>query len=100
MDVHCDLGKIIQPENRVHFFDQNEDFPESNPDKSLFSLSLSTRPNNYAHLCPPGEYELEIKFAADNFATRRKLFYINHTGNWFDDEKTMFKEGIGVSQII
>ena len=43
---------------------------------------------------PPGEYELDIAVAATNARTIRRTISINFTGEWYDDEKEMFAQGL------
>jgi hypothetical protein len=41
-------------------------------------------------------YRLELKIAAGNVAPIDKTVELNVTGNWFDEEEAMFRDGIGL----
>lgn len=66
--------------------------------ETIIDLDLIVKPNTLSHLIGPGKYKLTIAVGASNSKLIRKVFDINHTGNWFDDENEMFRDGIGISE--
>ena len=49
-----------------------------------------------SHLLQPGVYRLELKIGAGNVAPIDKTVELSVTGNWFDEEEVMFRDGIGL----
>jgi hypothetical protein len=92
MGKHCDLGRIIDPEKRADFADI-EGFAK---EKCLFELAVEFPSATRSHLLQPGVYRLELKIAAGNVAPIDKTVELNVTGNWFDEEEVMFRDGIGL----
>jgi hypothetical protein len=91
MGRHCDLGHVADPRlKHIH----NEIRPDVPKDKTVLFLDLEVAPFTLVHLLPPGNYELKLIIAADNCRPIKKVLKIMHSGNWFDDEKTMFEKGI------
>lgn len=95
----CDLGHIINPDKREPFEAENNPELGLPPEKTFLSLDLEVKPNNLLHLIAPGVYRIDLMIGAANSKPIRKTFEINHTGDWFDDETKMLKEGIGISLI-
>jgi hypothetical protein len=92
MGKHCDLGRIIDPEKRADFADI-EGFAK---EKYLFELAVEFPSATRSHLLQPGVYRLELKIAAGNVAPIDKTVELSVTGNWFDEEEVMFRDGIGL----
>ncbi|HEY3041707.1 MAG TPA: hypothetical protein VGJ66_23430 [Pyrinomonadaceae bacterium] len=92
MGKHCDLGRIIDPEKRADFADI-EGFAK---EKCLFELAVEFPSATRSHLLQPGVYRLELKIAAGNVAPIDKTVELSVTGNWFDEEEVMFRDGIGL----
>ena len=95
----CDLAHIIDPLKREPFDAENNPRLGLPPEETLLSLDLEVKPNNLLHLVPPGVYRIDIMIGAANSKPVSRTFEINHTGNWFDDEPTMLKEGIGFTRV-
>jgi len=50
-------------------------------------------------LLAPGVYRLELRVAAANSRPVSKMLEISVTGQWFDEEKKIFAEGIGLREV-
>jgi hypothetical protein len=95
---HCDLGHIIEPRLRGRFgpYENNTWENVDNENSTILSLDTYVKPNTLSHLLPPGKYRLTVVVAANNVKPKKITLQINMTGNWFDDERRMLTEGIGV----
>lgn len=93
MGRHCDLGHIADPRLKHIHKETRPDVPD---DKTVLFLDLEVSPNTLIHLLQPGNYDLELIIAADNTPPVNKVVKIMHSGDWFDDEKEMFKKGVGL----
>jgi len=98
MGKHCDLGHIIDPKHRSKF--PGEDLPEVSRDKTILSLDIEVQAYTLSHLVPPGVYQLELKVAGDNCAPVTKVLEITIKGEWFEDQKKMFSEAIGIKLVV
>jgi hypothetical protein len=93
---HVDIGHVVDPHMRNQIL--GEDRQGSNPDATLFCLSFAVKSNTGEYLLNPGEYEIDFRvFAANAKASRVFTFCLNHTGQWFEDEAQMYREGLGLS---
>jgi hypothetical protein len=101
MGKHCDLGHIVDPARRASPNLRNQ---EENPRLGLtdqqtsLTFDLITAPNHKGHIVGPGHYRLKILVAAEN--SRRpleKTISIVLTGNWYQDEARMLRDGVNVS---
>jgi hypothetical protein len=61
------------------------------------SLDLAVRPNTGSHLLPRGEYKIVVVAVTANAAVERRTLELTQTGQWFDDEPRMLREGIGLT---
>jgi hypothetical protein len=93
MGKHCDIGHIIDPANRAEC---GEDLPGVLPMSTLFALDLEVYPNTLSHLLAPGTYRLVLRVAAGNSLPMTKILELTVTGKWFDNERQMFQDGIGL----
>ncbi len=96
MGKHCDLGHILDPNKHEAF---GIKLPSVNTGKTIFEFDLEVAPNTISHLIPPGIYRIELKLAASNFKPKTITIEINHTGDWYTNEKKMFADGIGLREI-
>ncbi|MBI3939030.1 MAG: hypothetical protein HY323_18815 [Betaproteobacteria bacterium] len=96
MGKHCDLGHVIDPANRTEC---GENIEGVSPTSPLFALDLEFPPNTGSHLLAPGTYRLELQIAAANARPVTKLLEITIAGSWSDDERIMFRDGIGLRVI-
>lgn len=93
MGRHCDLGHVIEPSQRAGF---KEDLPGVATTNTIFTLALEAAPTSLTHLLKQGIYRLELRVASANGTPVTKVLEIVHSGNWYDDEEKMFRDGISV----
>lgn len=96
MGKHCDLGHITSPNALISL---QEDHPNATPGSTILALDLEVKPNTKNHLVLPGTYRLTLKIAAANFKPMTKKLEIIITGEWYDDQKEMFSNGIRVKML-
>jgi hypothetical protein len=85
---HVDIGHIIDPAQRKAF---NEDSPALALSTSEVSLAFDqvVQTSNYAHVIPPGDYELDLLIAAENAPTVKKVLTLIIRGPWSPVPMTM-----------
>ena len=96
----CDLGYVVFPKNRTNptyarrppFFAENLDFNQS--DRTLLHLRMEKMSDYKSYLLKEGTYTVVIEISGKNVEPIEKTLEIYISGEWFDDEKKMFKEGI------
>lgn len=89
MGRHCDLGFIAKPES------YREGEIGSLADLKLV-LDTEVVPNTRSNECGPGEYELILRIAASNSLPLEAVCSIMLPGKWFDDDREMLSQGIGI----
>jgi len=94
---HCDLAHIIDPARRGVF--PGEDDPAIGADLTILSFDLEVKANTLGHLAEPGIYRLALLLSSAERRPRSYVIEINHTGQWFSDERTMLSQGIGISLV-
>jgi hypothetical protein len=96
MGKHCDLGHIVDPERR-HLM--REDAPALGLTTQQVSLAfdLMVAPNHRGHIIGPGEYQLDIRIAAENARPIKRTLAITVPGAWYADETRMLRDGVGVA---
>jgi hypothetical protein len=98
MEKHCDLAHIVDPRKR-HLFNGEEN-PLSNIGlKTFLSLDTIVKPNTMSHLIEPGIYRMKLIVGSSNTNPKERVFEINHTGEWIEDENRMLQDGIAVKSI-
>ncbi|MCU0225870.1 MAG: hypothetical protein MUF27_17790 [Acidobacteria bacterium] len=96
MGKHCDLGHIPHPNMRKRTGEVLAGVPD---DQVIVRLDLEVEPNTKSHLLPPGVYRLVLKVAAANDRPVTKILELSIAGKWFDDERKMFTEGVGLRDV-
>jgi len=98
LDVHCDLGFILDPQRRNHFTNQN-----LNPtrlgianDVPVLALDTVVKPNSQSSLIPPGTYILKVIVAASNAKPATAKFQVIVPDRWYPNEDEMFSD-VGLS---
>lgn len=100
MGSHCDLGFIQEPSFRKQTRLAGARTLPTVPDvKTVLVLDLEVKPNTLSDVLAPGVYRIELLLAAANARPKRKVLEITVTGDWFDDDRKMFADGIGVKQL-
>jgi hypothetical protein len=94
MGKHCDLGHIMNP---VALADLEEEQRTNVPQgRTIFALELEFRPLTKIHLLSPGTYRLHLIIAGVNALPVLKTLEIAITGNWYDDQETMLRDGVQI----
>jgi hypothetical protein len=96
MGKHCDLGHINHPGSAAKV---DETLPGVTSGKVVMGLDLEVRPNTKSHLLAPGTYQLVLKLAASNSKPVVKTLEFTLIGDWYDDERQMFSNGVGLREI-
>jgi hypothetical protein len=96
MTKHCDLGKIIDPNMRSQFPEENKPSLNLPANNTVFSLEVVVRTFTLNHLIAPGTYRLILQIAAANANPTIDTLEIVLTGNWYPNEQDMFGRGIGI----
>jgi hypothetical protein len=97
MYKHCDLCHIFNPADRKNIQYEEPDWIEGDRKKVVISFSTMVRPLSLSHLAPFGNYRIILIIAASNAKPLKKIIELNVSGQWFDDERKMFSDGIGVN---
>lgn len=96
MGKHCDLGHIVDPAHRTR---TGEDIAAVPADKSIFAFDVEAPTLVGNHLVSPGTYQLELRVAAANCQPITRMFQINITGVWDNNQQNMFTIGIGIRPV-
>jgi hypothetical protein len=97
MERYCFVGRTLKPKDRHNFpafHDQN--LPV---DKTCLKLDTVLARHTKEHIVGPGTYRLECLIGAANTKAVRKVFEINLSGNWYDDEVEMYEKGLNISMV-
>ena len=96
---YCNLGHIHDPKIRERMPSEfNPDLPVKK-DEAIFSFDLNFLSNILYHLVEPGIYKISIKIGCANAKTITKEFELTVTGNWFEDESRMLREGLSIIKL-
>jgi hypothetical protein len=94
---YCDLFHVVNPEKRKFIPFEDDTWANVNPNKTILSFDTIAKPYTKNYLVCPGIYHLDLTLAASNSKIVNKTLEINLTGDWFDDEKKMLGEGVGIT---
>jgi hypothetical protein len=93
MGKHCDIGHVVNPNNRR---DWREDLPGLAATSTVLALALEVPVSTLSYLLAPGTCRLELRVAAANSPPITKVLELTLTGNWSDDPQIMFRDGISM----
>ncbi len=96
MGKHCDLAHITDPTRRQILGEDNPRLALTNQQTSL-AFDLMAAPNHKGHIVGPGEYQLDIRVAAENALPINRTVAISLRGTWYPDETTTLRDGVGVT---
>jgi hypothetical protein len=95
MGKHCDLGHIVDPNQRQRVGEENSNLNLSKQEVSL-TFDLMVYPNHKGHIIGPGVYQLDIILTAENTKPIRRTVEISIPGPWYSNESKMLSDGVGV----
>lgn len=93
---YCDLGHITSTFCRSVLGESLPGHPEG---KTIFALDVEVPTNTLTHLLAPGVYRLLLRIAARNAGPVENKVQISFSGDWYDNEETMLRDGVNVSLI-
>jgi len=93
---HCDLAYIIDP-SRLQVIEERDMLlsRDEYANKKVLVLCFRHKPFTGTYILEPGKYRLGIAVAAANARPVRETVEINFL-DWFQDERTMLKDGIDI----
>lgn len=91
---HCDVAHIVHPASRRYLAAEDNRRLGVGPNQTLLSLDLIVKPNTLSHLLSAATYRVDLIVGAPNAASKTRCLEIVHSGQWFDDEDRMLREGV------
>ena len=95
MGKHCDLGHILNPDAYQGIDDIEK--PKVLTGKAVFMLEVEFKHFNKTYLLEPGTYRLHIIIVGQNALPESKIVEISFTGDWYEDQDKMFRDGIRIN---
>ena len=96
---YCNLGHIHDPKYRnILGGESNPNLQVSN-DEAIFCFDVYFRSNILYYLVAQGTYRFKIKVGCANGKTVTKEYELTLTGEWFEDEARMLREGVSIKEI-
>jgi len=65
----------------------------------VFQFDLAVTPNHGSHILLPGDYNITIKFAANNLSPIIKKYNFVIADKWHDDERVMLQNNISIKEL-
>lgn len=97
MERYCFIGRILNPKMRQDFPNFNNE--RLNPSETCLSLATEVERNTKTHIIGPGKYQLICLIGANNMRPIKKVFEIDISGEWLDDELKMFEKGFNIEVV-
>ncbi len=96
---HCNIGHIYDPKYRKSV--QGEDNPglPVNPEETIFHFDVNFKSNKRYYLVSPGTYKFKITVGCENAKTISKMYLMEVSGKWYEDESRMLNEGLFIKEI-
>jgi len=91
---HLDFGHITKSN-----FANLEYFGIENSSQVVFQFDLAVIPNHGSHILLPGDYNITIKFAANNLSPIIKKYNFVIANKWNDDERVMLQNNISIKEL-
>jgi hypothetical protein len=95
MGRHCDLGHILNPDAYHGIHDMEK--PKVITGKTVFMLDVEFKHYNKSYLLEPGIYRLHIIIVGQNALPESKIVEISFTGDWYEDQDKMFRDGVWIN---
>ena len=92
---HCDLGHILNPVAYQGI--QDIEKPKAPSSKTVFMLDVEFKHFNKSYLLEPGTYRLHIIIVGQNALPESKIVEISFTGDWYEDQDKMFRDGVRIN---
>lgn len=87
---HLDFGHIIStPQELQSRFNS----------KVIFIFDVMVQPNNLSHIIVPGNYKIQILFAANNMNVYKKLYLLEIKNNWANTEEGTFGKIVSIKEV-
>jgi hypothetical protein len=91
---HCDLGHIMKAE------DANlENFGKTKSSNIVLILDVVRPTFIGAHILEPGDYNIKIKFAANNLKPELKIYNVVIKDEWTENEEEMLKRNVSIREM-
>jgi len=91
---HLDFGHITKSN-----FANLEYFGIESSSQIAFQFDLAVIPNHGSHILLPGDYNITIKFAANNLSPVSKRYNFVIADKWDDDERLMLQNNVSIKEI-
>jgi hypothetical protein len=92
---HLNFGYIVQSENaNLGYFGM-----QKSDETIVFKFTVEVEPNHGSHILLPGDYNITIKFAANNLSPVTKKYNLLFPDKWDDNEEEMLRNNIGIKEI-
>lgn len=96
----CDLGHIVDPSKLEETGElMNITWEGFSEEETVLILDTHVKSFTLSHLIRPASYQLRIIIAAANTKPIRKTLEINLTGKWFEEEREMLDQGVGITML-
>lgn len=89
----CDLGHVLHPNDQDKVDHRLPSVPSG---KCVLAFDLQSEPKMKGHLAEPGTYHLTLLLAAENSRPREYVLELVLSGDWYDSEEEMFRNGFGM----
>jgi hypothetical protein len=93
---NCDLFHIVNPTDRKKIPPEDQTWENVKREEAILSFNTIVKPYTKNYLVCSGAYQLILTVGASNAKPIRKTLEIVVIGKWFDDEKKMLGEGVGI----
>jgi hypothetical protein len=99
MEKICNLGYIVDP-SAIKFMPiaYNPSLNISDG-QATFCFEVEIKSNTKSYIIGPGNYRMKIIIGSANTQPITRTIEINVTGDWYEDEQKMLKEGIGIMSL-
>lgn len=91
---HLDFGSIVKSEHA-----NLQNYGITDTPEIVFLLSLNVKPNHGPHILLPGDYQVTIKYAANNMSPVSNKYHLVITDKWADDEQAMLQRNISIKEV-
>jgi hypothetical protein len=71
--------------------------PNVTTGKTAFMLDVEFKHYNKSYLLEPGTYRLHIIIVGQNALPESKIVEISFTGDWYENQEEMFRDGVRIN---